>query len=339
MKHLVLGFCLLTASLFAQTGPRASYGMNEATGLSVVDNSGNGNTGTMTNGPTRVVGKYDSGIQFDGVNDFVQAADSNSLDITAAGTIEAWVKVSALNRWHSVIAKGNVNNDNAHNYALELNNLNRWQCALGAGGSSRLLSSTSGPAVNTWVHVACVWTGTQLRLYINGVQNATVTQNLTVAANTAPLYIGQFGGNADQLQGVIDEVRIYNRALTTAEIVTDMNTAIAPAPPPTGIKFGAGTFTGSVSVITQPPPPPPPPPSQSLVDLSWQPSPSPDVTSYKVYRSTQPGSSYNLLTTVGNTFSYTDSTVAPATTYYYVVTAIANGIESAFSNEATAVIP
>ena len=76
--------------------------------------------------------------------------------------------------------------------------------------------------------MACVWDGTQLRLYINGVLNTSVAQNLTPAVNTSPLYIGQFGGNVDRMRGVIDEVRIYNRALSQAEVSTYMNIPIAP---------------------------------------------------------------------------------------------------------------
>jgi hypothetical protein len=63
-------------------------------------------------------------------------------------------------------------------------------------------------------------------LYIDGALNASTAQNLTPAGNAAPLFIGQFGGNSDQLNGVIDEVRIYNRALTQAEIQFDTNTPI-----------------------------------------------------------------------------------------------------------------
>ena len=49
------------------------------------------------------------------------------------------------------------------------------------------------------------------------------SQSLTPAVNTSPLWIGQFGGNADRLDGIIDEIRIYNRALTQADVQSDMN--------------------------------------------------------------------------------------------------------------------
>jgi hypothetical protein len=56
--------------------------------------------------------------------------------------------------------------------------------------------------------------------------DVSVAQSLTPAANSAPLYIGQFGGNTDRLHGVIDEVRIYNRALSPAEVQQAMNTPL-----------------------------------------------------------------------------------------------------------------
>ena len=60
-------------------------------------------------------------------------------------------------------------------------------------------------------------------LFVDGLLNAATVQTITPAGNTSPLYIGQFGGNSDRLSGTIDEVRIYNRALSQAEIQTDMN--------------------------------------------------------------------------------------------------------------------
>jgi hypothetical protein len=164
-------------------------------------------------------------VSFDGVDDYLSAPDNTSLDLGNTGTIEAWVKINALNRWHSVMAKGNANSNPAHNYALEVTSGNRWMCILGNGASSVILQSTVSPAAGQFTHVACVWNGTAVQLYINGVLNASAAQSLIPAANTSPLYIGQFGGNTDRLNGVIDEVRMYDKALTPSEIQSDMNTS------------------------------------------------------------------------------------------------------------------
>src|SRR5262249_21753203 len=149
------------------------------------------------------------------------------------GTIEAWVRLSAVNRWNSVLAKGTANNNSLHNYALEVTNGNRFMCILGNGSASRTLTSTTPVAAAQFYHVACVWDGTTLQLYVNGAVDASVAQNLTPAGTSAPVTIGQFGGPADNLAGVVDEVRIYNRALSTTEIQADMNTPLGvPSPPP-----------------------------------------------------------------------------------------------------------
>ena len=76
------------------------------------------------------------------------------------------------------------------------------------------------------------------------------------------------------------------------------------------------------------------------VSLNWTASGSPNLTNYKVYRSTTPGGGYTLVATLGLVTTYTDYNVLAGQTYYYVTTAVNNGgAESAHSNQATAVIP
>lgn len=63
-------------------------------------------------------------------------------------------------------------------------------------------------------------------LYVNGALSASSDQTISPNGNTSPLYIGQFGGNSDRFAGTIDEVRIYNRALSPTEIQQDSTTPI-----------------------------------------------------------------------------------------------------------------
>ncbi len=179
------------------------------------------------NGPLWTTGgKYGGAINFDGSNDHVRVADKASLDLGSSGTIEAWVKLDRLSIWHAVVAKGDANQDRSHNYAMQTTKGNRWACVLGNGISSIVLQSPAAPAANQYYHVACVWNGVSVQLYVGGVLVASTAQTLTPLANTSPLYIGQFGGNTDRLDGIADEVRIYNRALTQVQIQADMNTAL-----------------------------------------------------------------------------------------------------------------
>src|SRR5262245_47881091 len=225
---------LPTPSAIAQSSPGlvAAYGFSEGSGNTSADASGNSNTGALTNGAGWTGGKYGNAVSFDGSNDNVSIANAANLNLGSTGTIEAWVRLNAVNRWNSVLAKGTANNDSLHNYALEINNSNRFLCILGSGSASRNLTSTVTVAVGQFYHVACVWNRTTLQLYVNGALNASVAQNLTPAANSALVTIGQFGGPADNLAGVVDEVRIYNRALSTTEIQNDMNTPVGAPPPP-----------------------------------------------------------------------------------------------------------
>jgi alpha-mannosidase len=215
-----------TQALPPPTGVAAAYRFGEGSGTSTADASPNRNDGTLVNGPTWAPGKYGNAVNFDGADDYVRVADSASLALGRVGTLEAWVKVDRLKRWHSVVAKGSANVDQAHNYAVEIDNANHWRCILGNGASSMTLRSSSTVKASQYYHVACTWDGTTVRLYVDGVLNVSAAELITPTANTAFLSIGQFGVSADRLDGIVDEVRIYTRALTQAEIRTDMATPI-----------------------------------------------------------------------------------------------------------------
>jgi hypothetical protein len=220
------------AAATTAAGPNLSYSFDNNTGTLATDYSGNSNNGTLTNGPAWTTGKYGMGLSFDGINDYVQVKNSSTLSLGSNGTLEAWVKVNTLGKWHGIIAKGSANSDPANSYAIEINNSNNFLCILGNGVTSRVLTSSSTVVAGQFYHIACAWNGTTIQMYVNGTQNASVAQAITPAVNTAPLSIGQFGGNSDPTSGIIDEVRIYNRALSATEVQTDMNTPLAPTSAP-----------------------------------------------------------------------------------------------------------
>jgi hypothetical protein len=235
----------------------ASYGFNENTGTTANDNSGNGNTGTLTNGPAwSPSGKYGAAILFDGTNDFVNINDANALDLTNGMTIEAWVNGSNLTGYKTAICKENGTNNLS--YALSPNNNTsgvanqRPNARIRIGTTTTTVTGTTKLALNTWIHVASTYDGAVLRLYINGVQvsTANVTGNMGVSANA--LRIGGSTALAQYFTGLIDEVRIYNRALSQVEIQTDMNTPIAPdvTNPSTNVTAPAdnSTVAGTINV-------------------------------------------------------------------------------------------
>jgi hypothetical protein len=136
-------------------------------------------------------------------------------------TLEAWVNpTSPLGVWQDVIYKGN------DNYYLEANSPNGEPATRATSGGS--LFGLAGLTTNTWTHLAGTYDGTTLRLYINGVQVSNRAQTGSIAVSTNPLQIGGDTLYGQHFQGRIDEVRIYNRALTATEIQSDMNTPITP---------------------------------------------------------------------------------------------------------------
>ena len=199
-----------------------AWSFDEASGTSVADRSGKGNNGTIS-GATRVAGRNGNGLAFDGVNDMVTVADSASLDINRM-TLEAWVKPTKLTAmWRTILLK---EQPGQLAYALYAGNDSMRPGGHVYIGGDRSVNGPSALALNSWTHVASTWDGTTMRLYANGVQIATqaLTGNGTVSNGAL-----RFGGNtvwAEWFQGSMDDVRIYDRALTPAQVQTDMNTRV-----------------------------------------------------------------------------------------------------------------
>jgi hypothetical protein len=86
---------------------------------------------------------------------------------------------------------------------------------------------------NTWSHLAISYDGAMLRLYLNGLLVSNAPETSLITTSTSPLFIGGDQTMGQYFNGRIDEVRIYNRGLTAAEIQADMNSpAVSPTPTP-----------------------------------------------------------------------------------------------------------
>lgn len=183
---------------------------NENTGTATADSSGYGNNGLIHNA-TWTTGKFNSGLQFDGVDDYVEIPDSASLDITNEITVEAWVKRGTLNATdaeHIVMKFGS--------YYLHIKPNGHLR---GAIWGKDIEGNISIPE-NEWHFVAATYDGKYVRLYVDGIADNFLNSSGTIPLTNNPLYIGKpsFGKS---FNGVIDEVRILNRALTQDELMAD----------------------------------------------------------------------------------------------------------------------
>jgi hypothetical protein len=214
----------------------AAYGFNETSGTTATDSSGLNNSGTL-NGATRTAtAKFGNALSFNGTSNYVSIPDASSLDLTTGMTLEAWVRPSNLTGWKTVMVK---ERSTSFTYALSANNNNttvanqRPDARVRTNGSTKTITGTSKLALNTWTHIATTYDGATFKLFINGVQVQSSAVTGLITTTTNPLDIGGSPVLGQYFTGQIDEVRIYNRALTTTEIQTDMNTPVQPPTPDT----------------------------------------------------------------------------------------------------------
>jgi len=312
-------------------GPVAAYSFNEGSGTVAADTSGNGNAGTLGGPSWAGAGRFGTALSFDGVNDWVTVNDAVSLDLTNAMTVEGWVFPLALKgSWKAVMVKEGAG---TLAYGLYANaSANRPSGRIVVNGVSSDARGSGSLVLNAWSHVAATYNGSTLRLYVNGTEVGNRTVSGSMSPTTSPLRIGGNSLAQEWFNGLIDEVRVYNRALTQPQIQSDMTTPVGPPPPPPPGDATPPSTPANLAATT----------SVGRATLGW--SVSTDdvgVDHYNVHRSTTPSFTPTTGNRIGQpaTNSYVDLGLAGGTYYYRVTAADVAGNVSGSSNEATAVVP
>jgi hypothetical protein len=193
---------------------------------SAKDMSGNHNDGiaigaTLTDGRD---GKVNSAYYFDGEDDYITVNDSKSLRITGQITMSAWFKTDYCKPFSGIICKAEPV-EPRHGYLLDIesNNLVRTDlCFDHSQGLCGVLTSRDVYTDNQWHHVVVVYDGREIILYIDGYLDSKTGYSEGLNSNTEPLLIGWDMNTwiSDRhFQGSIDDVRIYNRVLSSYEIL------------------------------------------------------------------------------------------------------------------------
>ncbi len=200
-----------------------SFNGNSMNGTTAYDRSGAGNDGTLTNGPTKVVGKIGQGLSFDGTDDHIVAGTSTSWDslFSSGITISAWVKFPNFTPYQRVVTIPNT--AAIYDTWLQVNQTTAL-VQVGAGGSGKYKTGTTALAANTWYHIVGVtdYTSGGTKVYVNGVDDGgTVNSTPTYTADKNALYIGRL--DTSYPAGTFDEIRVYNRALSASEITALYN--------------------------------------------------------------------------------------------------------------------
>ena len=307
--------------------PVAAFSFDEGAGSTVADASGSGNNGALANTSWAVAGKYGKALSFNGTSSRVTVPNAATLQLGARMTLEAWVSPTVTSAaWRDVIYKGN------DNYYLMGTTDNGGRPGGGGtfGGANANAFGSSTLPTNTWSYLATSYDGANLRLYVNGTLVATLAKTGAITATTNPLTIGSDPIWGQYFSGLIDDVRVYNIALTQAQIQTDMGTPVAPPAPDTSPPSAPGTLS-AIAV------------SSKRVDLSWGPaSDNIGVAGYHVERCQGVGCSgfAEIATTAATVTGYSDTTAAAGTSYSYRVRANDAVFNlGAYSNTAAAITP
>ena len=232
-------------------GLRAIYALNESSGSTAADWSGNGNNGTDRRAPRGRAVCYGNAASFDGTSDRINLPALGTF-YNAGFTYEAWVRktsakkdVMVLGTWVSAQSGGPM---------IWIDHIaGRYYLTLGSGSISTYLDSGRTPTVGQWEHIAATYDGSTARFYVGGVQVASKTYT-GVVGNSNTWRMGAYESTPTGFfDGQIDNVRIYDRALSAGEIQVDMSNPVLPeTTPPTVTAVTPATGAEGINAGTAP---------------------------------------------------------------------------------------
>lgn len=195
-----------------------------------LDSSGNGNNGTLQNGAGFAVCKVGQGFTFDGADDQITIPDNANQNGGTNLTIEAWINPSSLPHGGTILQKRTSGNTGG--YVLEPTQTsgggapNGLQFVIMIGGVYSTLNPANVLNSNVWQHVSATYDGAFMRIYVNGVEVANKPQTGAIDNVAAPIVVGRNAANFTGFPGKIDEISVYNRALSAEEVASISNAGI-----------------------------------------------------------------------------------------------------------------
>lgn len=247
------------------SGPISLWKFDESSGTTASDASGT-NTATLSGGASFTAGRLANALNLNGIDGQAKANTTTGLNLTQAITIAAWVKYEDLHAagYRTVVMKGRPS---ARGFGLNIYNGYLNFVKVGVVN----VPSTVAVPTGAFHHVTVTWHAAtaQVKFYLNGVLAQTVSNTTAIVSSldSDPLTIGSWLTGGSWFNGLLDDLRIYNRALSTTEVAT-----LATPPAPDTTAPSAPTGLNAVA-------------SASQASLSWKASTDNiGVTGYRVYR-------------------------------------------------------
>jgi len=203
--------------------------LDDASGSTATDSSGQNNSGSITGTISWTTGHLNGALTFNGSNTAVNVGTPSILNLTHVGTLTCWVKydntaAAGSSKWPMIAGNGDWTNDlNGYMFALNSAAGNEGQVIF------QILNATTGIFVvsttkygdNAWHHICGTWDGTNLTLYVDGISVGTTPQTNDAVSGVNPFVMGRNALQADSFfNGLIDDVRVYNRALSSTEVAS-----------------------------------------------------------------------------------------------------------------------
>ena len=197
-----------------ETGLKAYYQLNDVKGTVVQDKTSNNNDGVIDGGSGGPIANV---LSLDGTNDYLSVADTAELDVNSNFTIETWINLDTVATRQVILNKGNA-----------------YLFAVGAGGklsfiavdgvvATDLATTSAHVSAGAWTHVAVVFDASQdANFYVNGVLVETVAGTTTIQSTADVMDIGRQSAGLNQLNGKMDNLRIWNDVRTAAELADGM---------------------------------------------------------------------------------------------------------------------
>ena len=227
LTYLVSFVLVLLLVSNVSAGLVAHWAFDEGSGTTATDSSGNGHDGTLLGDPTWVAGMIGSGaLSFDGSDGLVDVGHDESLSITDELTITVWVKVSDLSTFYFLVCKqpsGTAGDNYPGNYEFRIQS-NTGILEFGhqeAEGEQYTFYTSETPiTAEQWYHVAVSITkGELVEFYIDGISAGSFEQLTNFGVlNDEPVRIGGRKDGYSFFNGILDDVRLYDRALSAVQI-------------------------------------------------------------------------------------------------------------------------
>ncbi len=227
---VVLSALLLQAT--AQTGSALAAGTRRTqapTGLvgwwraeGNAKDSVDNNHGELLNGAGFAPGRVGQAFAFDGISALVSVPDSPSLNPTDGLTLEARIRVSEFSENDSVAIAGKDDPYSPRQYMLGIGNVSgEWvfRAHVGVPTGYHFCNGATALQKTTWYHVAMTYDGSVLKLFVNGRLDGSLAVSGPIVVTGHPLLVGGHASGPWNFNGLVDELRLYNRALSSREIL------------------------------------------------------------------------------------------------------------------------